>query len=230
MWWAGKKHPARRLAPGDVNVIPTAMPYSCRWSVPTEEILLEFDPAFVETVAGHDVDGDRLEIEPAFAAPDAILARLAILLAAEAHADGPNGSTYGEALGGAVVARLLRRHPAVRREVERRGHPLSTTELGRIREYIDGRLEARLSLQELADLVGMDIYRFLRSFKASTGVPPYRYMLEQRLDRAKSLLADIALPIAEVALRCGFASQSHFSTAFLRHAKVTPSRYRRALR
>jgi AraC family transcriptional regulator len=230
MWFAGKKQSARRIAPGQVNVIPTGLPYSCRWSVPTEDIVLEFDPAFVEAVAGRDVDKDRLEIEPAFAAPDAILANLALLMAAEVRAEGRHGETYGEALGSAVVARLLRRHGAVRREAGRRPYPLSRAEMARIREYIDGHLEARLSLRELADLVGMNVYRFLRSFKASMGVPPHHYVLEQRLDRSKSLLADVGLPIAEVALRCGFANQSHFSTTFRRHVEVTPWRYRRALR
>jgi len=73
----------------------------------------------------------------------------------------------------------------------------------------------------------MNLYRFVRAFKESTGVPPYRYVLERRIELSKSLLADSNCPITEVALRTGFASQSHFATAFRRLTSVTPGRYRR---
>jgi len=60
-------------------------------------------------------------------------------------------------------------------------------------------------------------------------VGPHRYVMHRRIERSKSLLADRGLPITDVALRAGFASQSHFSTAFRRLTNITPGRYRQGL-
>ena len=91
------------------------------------------------------------------------------------------------------------------------------------------KVEMDLTLQALADVLGMNVYRFIHAFKQSTGVPPHRYVMHRRIERSKSLLADRGLPITDVALRAGFASQSHFSTAFRRLTNITPGRYRQGL-
>jgi AraC family transcriptional regulator len=105
---------------------------------------------------------------------------------------------------------------------------LSGGELQRITQYIEENLDAHLSLHALADVLGISIIRFVRSFKQSTGVQPHRYVLERRIAQSKSLLADANLPLVEVALRSGFSSQSHFSTVFRRLTNITPGRYRQA--
>ncbi len=70
----------------------------------------------------------------------------------------------------------------------------------------------------------------MRSFKSWTGLPPHRYILRRRIERAKLLLGDTTLNIADVALRCGFGDQSAFTTTFRRLTAQTPSAYRDALR
>ena len=105
---------------------------------------------------------------------------------------------------------------------------LSKEMLSLVLQYIEDHLETDLSLQHLADLVHMDLYRFLRSFKRSAGLPPHQYILRARVERAKLLLGNPALALTEVALRSGFASQTHFATAFRRMTNVTPRTYRNA--
>ena len=188
---------------------------------------LDIAPEFVRSVAGRDVATKDLEIHPAFAIKDDVVANLAALLGADALAGAPNGSLYGEGLGTALVARLLHRQGGAPPGSGVTVRALSPGDLRRVTAYIDEQLETPLSLQRLADLLGMNLYRFVRAFKESTGVPPYRYVLERRIELSKSLLADSNCPITEVALRTGFASQSHFATAFRRLTSVTPGRYRR---
>jgi AraC family transcriptional regulator len=108
-------------------------------------------------------------------------------------------------------------------------HALSAGELQRVTQYIEENLDVHLSLQGLADVLGISIVRFVRSFKQSTGVPPHRYVLERRIAQSRSLLADPSLSLVDVALRAGFSSQSHFSTAFRQLTSITPGRYRKAL-
>ena len=72
----------------------------------------------------------------------------------------------------------------------------------------------------------MSQYRFARAFKQSTGIPPHQYLLSQRIERAKKLLALTQLQIADISYHLGFASQSHFTATFRRFTKVTPKAYR----
>jgi len=84
-----------------------------------------------------------------------------------------------------------------------------------------------LTLTELAAVVGMNPHHFCRAFKQSTGCPPHRYVLNRRVERAKRLLTEDHLPLAEIGLTVGFQNQSHFTTVFHRLTGVTPKTYRK---
>jgi AraC family transcriptional regulator len=61
------------------------------------------------------------------------------------------------------------------------------------------------------------------------GMTATTYIAERRIERAKKMLEETELPISEIALRSGFSSQSHFTTAFRRLAGATPKAFRTAL-
>lgn len=75
----------------------------------------------------------------------------------------------------------------------------------------------------------MSRYHFIRLFKQSTGMTPYQYLTQCRLERAQHLLANTDLTIAEIAERVGFATHSHFTKVFRQHFSVTPKVYRQRL-
>lgn len=100
--------------------------------------------------------------------------------------------------------------------------------LRRVMEHIKEHLEEDLSLDSLAALSGFSNYHFLRQFRASTGLTPHRYVLTQRLDRARELLLQSRLTVMDVAMRCGFDDASHFAECFRRRYKLTPSAFRRS--
>ncbi len=99
--------------------------------------------------------------------------------------------------------------------------------LRRVTEYIEGHLCHELRLAELSGLLHMTPYHFARLFKDSTGLPPHRFVIHRRIDRAAALLADGALSIRAIARSVGFRTASHFTTTFRRVTGVTPSAYRR---
>ena len=107
---------------------------------------------------------------------------------------------------------------------------LTRRQVTAIDRYIDRNLEASLQLADLAQVVGMSRYHFLRCFKRATGFSPLQYVLTRRLERARELLASGAGGIAEVAYATGFSSQSHLNAMFKRQFGVTPGRYRRSSR
>ena len=64
-------------------------------------------------------------------------------------------------------------------------------------------------------------------FKQATGVAPYRWLTKQRVERAKELLQDPGRELADIAQRCGFVDQSHFTRVFSRSEGYSPGRWRR---
>lgn len=79
---------------------------------------------------------------------------------------------------------------------------------------------------DMARAAGMSDRHLTRKFKSALGVTPHRYLTLIRLEKAKSLLATTRTPIAQVAVECGFASQSSMTTAFRGRYNTTPARYR----
>jgi len=97
----------------------------------------------------------------------------------------------------------------------------------RVSDYIEENLERALPLADLSAVVHMSPYHFARLFHATTGLPPHRFVMRRRIDRARQLLAARTVPIAEVARSVGFRTPSHFTTTFRRITGMTPTEYRR---
>ncbi len=104
---------------------------------------------------------------------------------------------------------------------------LSQEQIAKACALIEDRLGEGLSLPEIAGEVGVSPFHFARQFKAKTGDTPHGYVMERRLARAKNALQHSRDPIADIAYACGFSSQQHMTTAFSKHLRVTPARYRK---
>jgi len=98
--------------------------------------------------------------------------------------------------------------------------------LRRVTEYIQQNLDKDLRLAELAALLYMSSYHFARLFKCSIGVPPHRFVVRQRIARARAFLATPESSIAQISRMVGFRTPSHFTTVFRRVTGVTPRGYR----
>jgi AraC family transcriptional regulator len=103
---------------------------------------------------------------------------------------------------------------------------LAPHRLQRVLAIIDERLDGPIPVHELAAEVHMSPYHFARMFKQSTGQAPHLYITWQRMDRAKDLLAQTTLPLAEVAKRVGYRTQAHFTGVFHERVGITPRAYR----
>jgi AraC-like DNA-binding protein len=104
---------------------------------------------------------------------------------------------------------------------------LSPLEERRVTSRLLDDLTGDTSLADLAALTGRSRSHFIRAFKQSTGVPPHRWLLMQRVKRAKELLRGTNTPIAEVALTCGFSDQSHLTRVFSKAFRISPGAWRR---
>lgn len=94
-------------------------------------------------------------------------------------------------------------------------------------ELITERLGEDISVSELATACGLSAGYFARAFKQSVGTAPHRYLLLQRVLRAKSLLRDPDRSLADIAIACGFVDQSHFTRIFTGIVGASPGAWRR---
>lgn len=156
---------------------------------------------------------------------DPELWQLAAKLKQQAMLAGTGYPNYAEALSVLLGHELIRLNNGRTHAVARGG--LSGWQQKKLVDFIEGHLANDLRLPELAALVDLSPYHFARAFKQSFGVPPHRYHVGRRVERAKELLA--ARSITEVALAVGFAETSSFSTAFRKTTGFTPSEFRRGI-
>jgi AraC family transcriptional regulator len=141
----------------------------------------------------------------------------------------PAARTYVDQLGSMAAAQLVRRHRAHRScgPAEAPAHGLGGGQLGTVRALMEARLAEPVSLAELAAAAGLSISQFSRQFKARTGLAPHRFLLGLRVENAYRLLRSERLPIAEIAIRCGFSHQEHLTRVMRAQLGTTPGAVRR---
>ena len=91
--------------------------------------------------------------------------------------------------------------------------------------YIEKHIAESITVHALARFVYLPSHCFSRAFKRSFGIPPHRYVIQQRIERSKTLLAGSALSIAEIGLALGFSRTSSFSAAFRKITGISPTEY-----
>ena len=108
-----------------------------------------------------------------------------------------------------------------------RVYPLAKPKLRQVTAYIEANLASPISLNALATVAGLSRTHFAAQFRLATGCRPREFVLLQRVEAAKRMLADPSVEIIQVALTVGFQAQAHFSTVFKRFVGETPGRWRR---
>lgn len=130
-----------------------------------------------------------------------------------------------------AVTALLARLERLAGETPDHSRPCSLTarQSARVIEYMRENLSQRLPLAELARVAGLSPWHFARAFRRRLGMPPHRYLVHLRLERARDLLARSSLSVTEIAAVTGYSSQ-HFARRFRRHVGCTPTAYRHRIR
>jgi AraC family transcriptional regulator len=158
---------------------------------------------------------------------DARIASLCQLLANSAW-DDPDSRLRANEIAHQTLSLLLRSQAVNRTGIALKGGLAAGTRR-RLRDYIDANLTQPITLGDLAGIANLSEFHLARMFRVSFGVPPHRWIAQQRADCARALLATTALPLAEVALRCGYANASHFSHRFRGVVGVAPNAYRQIM-
>ena len=149
------------------------------------------------------------------------LYQLAMMLLGELRSGGIMGELYVESLTQVLVIHLLRQYSSLQPAIVNR-HSLTPTRLKSAIDYIHAHLDGDLSIEQIASSVNTSSSHFAHLFKTATGISLYQYVIQQRVERAKLLLANTDLPISEIAAQVGFASPSHLTHHCKRQTGMTP--------
>jgi AraC family transcriptional regulator len=142
---------------------------------------------------------------------------------------GPDEILRANEVAHEALSELLRSQSMTRPALRLRGG-LSPVVRRRLHDYIEAHLDSAISLGTLAQLACLSEFHLARMFRASFGMPPSAWIAARRLERARALLKQGALPLQQVADACGYANLSHFSHRFSEAVGVPPTRYREIVR
>lgn len=216
---------------GDISLSPAKLP--CSYKVYGDDHYLEIKIPipFLERVATEVMNRDlkRLELRTEFRDRNPQIEQLAMMLRAELHR-GKNGvgQLYIESLANALIVNVLRDYSVTKPKIAIDEGGLRDRSLFQAIEYIDHHLSQSIKLEDLANHLGISKFHFSRLFKKSTGRSPHQYVMQQRIELAKQLLAKADMSISNIALECGFNSQAHLGKYFRYYVGMTPKAYRQS--
>lgn len=227
--------PFRRIVPaGGIHLVPGGAEFGVRLGSVLNTLHVYVRRSVIEDVASEMVDGDPARIEIAPRIMDSDPALFSLLEAVNLALDDVDVATalYADYLSQAIAAQLIRRYSGARfrtlRIPESGGYMAPT--VAEAIDYMRANLDRRISLVDIASAVNRSPTHFAREFRADMGVPPHRYLIDLRLEKAQYLLEKSNTPIAEIAFECGFSHQEHLTRLFRRRCATTPAAYRRSKR
>jgi len=94
--------------------------------------------------------------------------------------------------------------------------------------YIESNLDSKFGVGQLANLASLSKAHFSRAFRHALGLPPMKYVVMRRVERAKLMMSSTTQPLSDIALACGFSDQAHFSKLFRHCVGIPPGHWRRA--
>jgi len=230
-WRDGRQHRGFAL-PGDIDIIPARTP--SRWEIQDENdlsLLLSLPEALLWRAAEESgLDAARLEFRNRFQIRDTELEWLSWAMKRELEFGCPSGLLYMDGLTLAVASRLVARHSSISKPVAQSNGGLSGRRLKQVLVLIEEEIAEDLTLDRIASAAGLSASHAAALFRASIGMPIHQYVIHRRIERAKDLLLQSEMSIAEIALAAGFTHQSHMARHMRRLLGVAPATIRRLLR
>lgn len=194
------------------------------FSAPYEALLIELDDAkHIEWV--RDGFGRNPHLRPHVMTEDAHARFLSQSMHEEIVGGCRSGKLYGQSLSLALMSYIWGRYAYEASPGRCTPSGFSSSRLGLLRGFIQDNLSNDITLDDLAALAQLSARQLLRNFKQATGLSPHQYMLRERIEKAKAMLAADEQSVTEIALSLGFSSQSHFTDTFRKQTGTSPRRF-----
>jgi AraC family transcriptional regulator len=217
-----------QILANQVRFVPRGMVGRFNLPAPTQYIQIRQNPEIYDGLISDMVRGGTVHLELSGVFDDPLASQIALTIGNEMKR-GFLDRILADALNTALTVQIMQHFVDPSKIALTPSNGLSRDRLKRVQDYIEVHLDDRLTLTELAGVACLSAYHFSRSFKQATGVGLHHYVMQRRLERAKTLIRRTNQPLALIALEAGFADQSHLATLFRRETGVTPGQFRAAL-
>ncbi len=222
----------RILPPGSVTITPGGADFTVRTA--SENGLYDTIHLYIRNAAIAEMymeisgGAGKFTLPPSIGATSVMIQGIALELRQMLDAPDRSDLLYVETLSRSLAGCLVRPHTRAR-EIDARA-ALSPQQRDRAIQYIQEFLHDDLNLSGIARAAGVNTGRLAREFKKSAGLSPYEYVVRALVDRARYLLTETGLSLAEIAALCGFSHQQHMTRMFRRITGATPGTFRRGSR
>jgi len=211
---------------GNICITPAGQSISAIWEKRLDTMMIVLDPVFIDRAARENRISSRFEFAEIYQQTDPLIQQLGLTLLRESESASPSGRLFSDSLIQTLTLHLVNHYGTSQPGTQSVIGGLPGYKLRRIKEFITENLEEDLSLAEISAVADLSQFHFARAFRKSTGLTPQQFLMQQRIERAKELLAKNDLPIVEISLRTGFKNQSHFTSLFRKFTRLTPKVWR----
>lgn len=215
----------REIRTGESHLLTFGELNTPRWHKTFEEMSIILEPTYVAAVVQDGLPAHRIEFLSQRSVDDPTIAWCARTFHSELTAEAPNGSLYVDTVTIGLILHLLANYGVAKPKVIAPRGKLNAFQLRAVVEFMHSNLAEDVSLTVLAEQAHISPFHFARLFRRTVGMPPHQFVVRLRVHRAISLLRLGRVPLAEVAIACGFHDQPHLIHAFRTVTGTTPTQY-----
>ena len=216
-----------KTIPGNIWINPPKTPFSHNIDEPCYFIILAIEEQEFFSHCPLNLQGVELQFLNNYNVLDETIKSIIEMFMLETKNKGRNGKLYLNNLVSLLATHYIQNYSNY---FDLKNNQIATskfdqTQVDKIDSYIEENIGSNISVDDMADLLGCSKFYFLREFKKLIGVTPYQYLMNIRLEKARTALSSGSVNIAVTAYELGFNDQSHFTRAFKNHFGMTPGQF-----
>ena len=215
-------------APEAHSFVPAGAAFLWRTEGPIDFMHVYFPTSTIDRFVGTVFDRDprSVELHDCLGESDPLIASLASSLISELASEDGAQQAFLDDVMHLMLFHVLRRHSNAPSIGARSLHALPPYKLRRALDFIESHLGQPIGVTDIAAACGTSAFHFSRAFHHAMGVPPYAFLIERRVAKARNLLSTSVLPLTQIAAECGFGGLSQFSRMFRQVTGMSPSGFR----
>lgn len=226
-WRDGGSENVTHFKSGQVLILSPETSYDVEWAGTSPRFnIVAIEKSAVDRILSEACTFPTGKLGATFGVQDKVVRQLIQAWLDEIEDCGECGRLFMDGLAAALITHVYRTYAnAAFPKIAKGG--LTPRDAKRVLDYIEAHMNQDIGLPDLASSVSLSAHYFTAAFKSTVGMPPYRYLLHRRVERAKELLLSADMSPAKIAEEVGFSSQSQFTTNFRKIVGTTPARFRR---
>lgn len=219
----------QRTTPGTIMIMSADQDSVWDWDGAIDEMQIFIDPRVIKGAAA-ELQDREVQFVDGIGLRDRAIYEIALELQQELATPGICTRLFADTVAQRLALALLRGHSTLANKAAPERMSIPPYKLRRAIEFMEVNVAEDISIEAIATAAAMSEFHFSRAFKKATGFAPHQFLIQRRIAKARDMLVGSDDRIADIALAVGFASQSHFTSAFHRLCGLTPKRYRDEVR